>query len=62
MMDYLANFVKAGNPNGSGLPKWDAMDAKQNKVLCFRPKKTEMGHPSYFKLTFNFISKGDPKA
>ena len=62
MMDYLANFVRSGNPNGAGLPQWDAMNAKQNKVLCFRPKITEMGHPSYFKLTFNLFSKGDPKA
>jgi para-nitrobenzyl esterase len=22
MMDYFANFVKTGNPNGAGLPTW----------------------------------------
>jgi para-nitrobenzyl esterase len=22
MQDYFANFVKTGNPNGAGLPKW----------------------------------------
>lgn len=24
MEDYFANFIKTGNPNGKGLPKWDA--------------------------------------
>jgi para-nitrobenzyl esterase len=25
MQSYFANFIKTGNPNGKGLPKWDAM-------------------------------------
>src|SRR4029077_5819157 len=24
MQDYFANFIKTGNPNGAGLPKWQA--------------------------------------
>jgi para-nitrobenzyl esterase len=24
MQAYFANFIKAGNPNGAGLPKWQA--------------------------------------
>jgi para-nitrobenzyl esterase len=27
MQDYFANFIKAGNPNGSGLPTWDAANS-----------------------------------
>ncbi|MEZ0609852.1 carboxylesterase/lipase family protein [Fibrella sp. WM1] len=29
MQDYFANFIKTGNPNGTGLPKWDAVKAGQ---------------------------------
>jgi para-nitrobenzyl esterase len=25
MVDYFANFIKTGNPNGKGLPQWDAI-------------------------------------
>ena len=27
MQDYFANFIKAGNPNGSGLPAWEAANS-----------------------------------
>ncbi|SEL57663.1 para-nitrobenzyl esterase [Maribacter orientalis] len=28
MMTYFANFIKAGNPNGEGLPNWEAAEPK----------------------------------
>ncbi len=27
MQNYFANFIKTGNPNGDGLPQWDAAEA-----------------------------------
>ena len=29
MQEYFANFVKSGNPNGSGLPVWPALSQEQ---------------------------------
>jgi para-nitrobenzyl esterase len=62
MLDYLANFAKSGNPNGSRLPVWDPMSRKNGKVLCYTLKNTKMGHPSYGKMAKNMLTKGDPKA
>ncbi|MXV49909.1 carboxylesterase family protein [Pedobacter sp. HMF7647] len=33
MQDYFANFIKAGNPNGKGLPQWDASKKNSEKVM-----------------------------
>ncbi len=33
MSTYWANFVKTGNPNGSGLPHWDAYNASEEKLM-----------------------------
>ncbi len=30
MQDYFANFIKTGNPNGEGLPQWEAAKAKDD--------------------------------
>jgi len=37
MMDYLANFLRSGNPNGEGLPTWKAWDAAAtgDKAISF---------------------------
>ncbi|MBQ9342177.1 MAG: carboxylesterase family protein [Lachnospiraceae bacterium] len=33
MQQYVVNFVKTGNPNGDGLPAWDAVDSGVYKLL-----------------------------
>ena len=62
MMDYLAEFVKKGDPNGTGLPVWDKTNSHQHRVLCFTKKDTKMKNPDYVKPAFNMVTKGDPKA
>jgi para-nitrobenzyl esterase len=32
---YVGNFVKTGNPNGSGLPEWSPFDPAQHDVMNF---------------------------
>lgn len=59
MASYLANFARSGDPNGSGLPRWET--AKKG-VLRIAPCGTKMGHVNYLKLTRNFIRRPDPKA
>lgn len=62
MMDYAAAFVKSGDPNGEGRPKWHPCHNGKTNILCFTKKKTSMGKPSYLKLSRNMITKGNPKA
>lgn len=33
MQDYFANFIKTGNPNGSGLPKWPKFAEGQRMII-----------------------------
>ena len=34
MQAYFVNFIKTGNPNGAGLPRWQAFDATKNDVMA----------------------------
>jgi len=41
MVRYWANFVRAGDPNGPGLPRWPTYDRQAPKVQVLRdPIKT----------------------
>ncbi len=57
MIDYFANFMKNGNPNGDNLPLWEK---KKGKVLRIKLDKTKMSRPNYWSL-FKNTFLGDPK-
>ena len=63
LAQYVANFVRSGNPNGAGLPLWQAAGPEKGaKVLHISPLKTAMGRAGFGKMLVNFIRRGDPKA
>ena len=56
MTDYLVNFCRYGDPNGSGLTAWLPTTRSQGKVLCIGEKDTHMGKPSMLKLTKTMLT------
>ena len=55
MTDYLTNFCKTGNPNGTDLPAWNSMQT-QDKVLRMGEGKSRMGQPSMAKLAWTMVT------
>ena len=39
MIDYMANFVRFGNPNGGGLPYWPSLGLTRRKFRLFGHKE-----------------------
>lgn len=43
MRTYWTNFVKAGDPNGAGLPAWPAYDNSKPQMLHIEADNTKAG-------------------
>ncbi len=63
MMNSIANFVRRGDPNGTGAPFWPRADTGPGvRVLHIGPKGSVPGRTPYGRLLINYLRKGDPKA
>jgi len=57
MVGYLCNFVRNGNPNGSGaLPSWNISDKNQKQVMCLGEASTGMRKPSILKMISTMLT------
>ena len=50
MVDYLTNFSRTGNPNGTDLPQWQTVTAQQTDLLRLGEEPTHMGSVDIQKL------------
>jgi para-nitrobenzyl esterase len=56
MSSYWVNFATTGDPNGKGLPAWNAFNDESGSLLEFDEKETGM-KPIPSKDAFDFIDK-----
>lgn len=52
MSDYWTNFIKTGNPNGSGLPKWPRFTTDQKQIIFLGKEITSGPMADAEKLEF----------
>ncbi len=52
MSDYWVNFVKTGNPNGPGLPQWDAYNAQEKMIMHLGERQASEAMPDGRALDF----------
>lgn len=45
MVNYIANFVKTGDPNGGGLPRWESATAAEQLFMHFGDEEAAMIAP-----------------
>ena len=55
MVGYLTNFAKYGDPNGGGLPLWEAGRPTTRRVMRLGEKPAHMGTVSTLKLRLSAI-------
>ncbi len=56
MTDYLTNFCKYSDPNGTGLTAWLPLGKGQSKVLILGEGDTRMGKANLLKLTKTMLT------
>ena len=52
MSSYWVNFARTGNPNGPGLPGWEAYTARSEQALLFDTITVQQAVPSLEQLEF----------
>ncbi len=60
MQNYFANFVKTGNPNGTGLPEWKPLGTGENAHYMHIDLKTRLEtekHRGRYLLMNSFLTK-----
>lgn len=58
MSDYWVNFVKTGNPNGDGLPEWEAYKPEQKMIMILGERQASEPMPDVRALEFLFSKMG----
>ena len=51
MIDYISNFVKTGDPNGSGLTQWESATTEDQKFIHFGDEAPSMVEPDIEALS-----------
>ncbi len=54
MSSYWANFVRSGNPNGKGLPVWDAYSSGIERVMILNEQSGSANLPDKAALDLLF--------
>jgi len=64
MQSYWVNFVKTGDPNGEGLPRWDAREEGSELLMefCAEPKMTEDPYLAIYEILDKYQDEAAEKA